>query len=158
MLFGSKKKVDATSIADSSYSDLEFISTLDLSGLHRTNSEIAKMNGLTEYLTGANLRYSNTALKLGSAFVYQGFDRPYVKKETYYNQFDFRGNSNFSLSGDYNYTFKNINLFGEVSKILNPDIKNGLAMIHGAMISIDSRASVGVLYRNYSRDYQTFYN
>jgi hypothetical protein len=158
LLFGSKKKIDASAIADSSYSDLEFISTLDLSGLHRTNSEITKMNGLTEYLTGANLRYSNSALKFGTAFVYQGYDRPYVKNETYYNQFDFRGQSNFSISGDYNYTFKNINLFGEVSKIINSEVTNGLAMIHGAMISIDSRASIGVLYRNYARDYQTFYN
>ena len=158
LLFGSKKKIDATSIADSSYNDLEFISTLDLSGLHRTNSEIEKMNGLTEYLTGANIRYSNSALKLGSAIVFQGYDRPYLKKETYYNQFDFRGESNLTLSGDYNYTFKNVNFFGEASKILNSDLKNGLAMIHGAMISLDSRASLGILYRNYSRDYQTFYN
>ena len=158
LLFGSKKKVDATSIADSSYSDLEYISTLDLSGLHRTNSEIAKMNGLTEFLTGANLRYSNSSLKLGSAVVFQGYDRPYVKSISYYNQFDFRGKTNLSVSGDYNYTFRNINFFGEVSKIINPEVKNGLAMIHGAMISIDSRASLGILYRNYSRDYQTFYN
>lgn len=158
LLFASKKKIDATSIADSSYSDLEFISTLDLSGLHRTNSEILKMNGLTEYLSGVNLRYNNSALKFGTALIYQGYNVPYLKAETNYNQFDFRGKSNFSMSGDYNYTFRNINLFGEVSKIINPEVKNGLAMIHGAIVSVDSRASLGILYRNYARDYQTFYN
>ncbi len=157
-LFGSRKKIDAAVLADSTYEDLEFISTIDLSGLHRTNSEILKMNGLTEMITGANLRYSSTSLKIGSAFVYQGYDKVFDKRTELYNQFDFRGKSRLSLSGDYNYTFKNLNLFGEVSKILSSDVQNGLAMVHGAMISIDSRASIGLLYRNYSKDYQTFYN
>jgi hypothetical protein len=31
-------------------------------------------------------------------------------------------------------------------------------MVHGAMLSLDPNASVGVLYRNYGRGYQTFYN
>lgn len=157
-LFGSRKKIDAAVLADSTYEDLEFISTIDLSGLHRTNSEISKMNGLTEFITGANVRYSSTSLKIGSALVYQGYDKFFDKRTAFYNQFDFRGKSRFSVSGDYNYTFKNLNLFGEVSKVLDPQVQNGLAMVHGAMISIDSRASIGLLYRNYSRDYQTFYN
>ena len=157
-LFGSRKKIDASVLADSSFDDLEFISTIDLSGLHRTNSEVSKMNGLTELITGANLRYSRTSFKVGSALVYQGYDKVFDKKEGFYNQFDFRGQSRVSFSSDYNYTFKNLNLFGEVSKVLSSDVSNGLAMVHGAMISIDSRASIGLLYRNYSRDYQTFYN
>jgi len=157
-LFGSRKKIDAAVLADSTYEDLEFISTIDLSGLHRTNSEISKMNGLTEFITGANVRYSTTSLKIGSAFVYQGYDKFFDKRTAFYNQFDFRGKSRFSVSGDYNYTFKNLNLFGEVSKVIDSQVQNGLAMVHGAMISIDSRASIGLLYRNYFRDYQTFYN
>jgi hypothetical protein len=37
--------------------------TIDISGLHRTNTEISKMNGLTELITGANLRYNINSLK-----------------------------------------------------------------------------------------------
>ncbi|MFM7662494.1 MAG: hypothetical protein ACKO6A_07510, partial [Bacteroidota bacterium] len=112
--FASIKKVDATvAIADSTYDDLEFISTIDLSGLHRTNREIEKKNGLTEYVAGANLRYVNSALRLGAAGVIQGYDKPFVKNETYYNQYDFRGKQNVAASFDYNYVFKNVNLFGE---------------------------------------------
>lgn len=105
-------------------------------------------------ITGANVRYSSTSLKIGSALVYQGYDKVFDKRTALYNQFDFRGKSRLSVSGDYNYTFKNLNLFGEVSKVLDSQVQNGLAMVHGAMISIDSRASIGLLYRNYSRDYQ----
>jgi hypothetical protein len=161
LLFASRKKVDAATIADSNFEDLEFISTIDLSGLHRTNREISKMNGLTETITGANLRYAFRGLKLGGTFVYQGYDKDFVKGVSYYNQFDFRGNSMVSGSFDYSYVFKNINFFGEVSRNFN-NYQNqklgGLAMVHGALISLDSRASIGILYRNYDRAYQTFYN
>lgn len=160
--FASVKKVDATvAIADSTYDDLEFISTIDLSGLHRTNREIEKKNGLTEYVAGANLRYVNNALRLGTAGVIQGYDKPFVKNETYYNQYDFRGKQNIATSFDYNYVFKNVNLFGEVSRNyfqFNGENFGGTAMVHAAMLSLDPNASVGILYRDYGRGYQTFYN
>ena len=161
LAFASSKMVDASSIADSTYEDLEFISTIDLSGLHRTNREIDKMNSLRENIAGLNLKYSKSGLKLGLAGVYQGYDKPYEKSVQLYNQFDFRGKQNFSFSGDYSYNIKNINIFGEVSKVWNTDLnqfKSGWAMVHGAMIALDPRASIGILYRDYQKDYQTFYN
>ena len=161
LLFASRKKVDAAVIEDSTLEDLEFISTIDLSGLHRTNREIAKMNGLTESIAGANLRYAFGGLKLGGTFVYQGYDKDFVKDIRNHNQFDFRGRSMVSGSFDYSYVLKNINFFGEVSRNYN-NYQNqkmgGLAMVHGALISLDSRASIGILYRNYDRAYNTFYN
>ena len=161
LLFASRKKVDAATIADSNFEDLEFISTIDLSGLHRTNREISKMNGLTESITGANLRYAFRGLKLGGTFVYQGYDKDFVKTVQNYNQFDFRGKSMVSGSLDYSYVFKNINFFGEVARNFNDyqgKKQGGLAMVHGALISLDAKASIGILYRNYACDYQTFYN
>ncbi len=161
LLFASRKKVDASVIEDSTLEDLEFISTIDVSGLHRTNREISKMNGLTESIAGANLSYTFGGLKLGGTFVYQGYDKDFVKDIKYYNQFDFRGKSMVSGSFDYSYVLKNINFFGEVSRNFN-NYQNqkmgGLAMVHGALISLDSRASIGILYRNYDRAYNSFYN
>jgi hypothetical protein len=161
LLFASRKKVDAAVIEDSTLEDLEFISTIDVSGLHRTNREIAKMNGLTESIAGANLRYAFGGLKLGGTFVYQGYDKDFVKDIRNHNQFDFRGKSMVSGSFDYSYVLKNINFFGEVSRNYN-NYQNqnmgGLAIVHGALISLDSRASIGILYRNYDRAYNTFYN
>ena len=161
LLFASRKKVDAATIADSNFEDLELISTIDLSGLHRTNREISKMNGLTESIAGANLRYAFRGLKLGGTFVYQGYDKDFVKTVQNYNQFDFRGKSMVSGSLDYSYVFKNINFFGEVARNFNDyqgKKQGGLAMVHGALISLDAKASIGILYRNYACDYQTFYN
>lgn len=161
MLFASRKKVDGTSVADSSYDDLEFTSTIDLSGLHRTNAEIAKRDGLTESIYGANARFSLAGLKLGACGMYQGYDKVFDKSLTNYNQFDFRGKQNLSFSGDYSYVFRNVNFFGEVSRNYfnyNGKQQGGWAMVHGALISLDSRATFGIIYRNYSKEYQTFYN
>ena len=161
LLFTSSKKVDATSIADSTYDDLEFISTLDLSGLHRTNSEIVKMNGLRENILGANLNYHKGLFKVGVSGVYQSYDKPYMKAVKPYNQFDFRGQHQFNSGVDYSYNIKNFALFGEVSKAFNDQVTNwntGWAMMHGALISLDSRVSMGLIYRNYQRDFYSFYN
>ena len=161
LTFASVKNVDAVTIADSSIEDLEFVSTINLSGMHRTNSEIEKQNGLQEYIGGLNLRYQNNGLKLGLAAVYQGYDKEFNKEIRPYNQYDFRGKENFSFSGDYNYIYKNVNLFGEISKNRynqNDTIKGGLAMVHGALIFLDPRLSLGMLYRSYDKDYNTFYN
>ena len=161
LTFASVKNVDAVTIADSSIEDLEFVSTINLSGMHRTNSEIDKQNGLQEYIGGLNLRYQNNGLKLGLAAVYQGYNKDFNKEIRPYNQYDFRGKENFSFSGDYNYIYKNVNLFGEVSKNIynqNDTTKGGLAMVHGALIFLDPRLSIGMLYRRYDKDYNTFYN
>ncbi len=155
LAFASMKKVDASVLADSLYDDLEFVSSINLSGLHRTNSEIQKKDALTETIAGANLRYRNRNLQLGIAGVYQGYDKDFNKSIQPYNQFDFRGKEMVSLSGDYSYVIRNFNFFGEASR---SSYSGNWANVHGVLFSLDSRASFSLLYRNYQKGYQTFYN
>jgi len=153
--FASVKKVDASLIADSLFDDLEFVSSINLTGLHRTNSEIEIRNALTERIFGSNLRFRNRSFQMGVAGVYQGYDKDYNKSIQPYNQFDFRGKQMLSLSADYSWVIKNFNFFGETSR---SDYSGAWANLHGVLFSLDSRASFSVLYRNYQRGYQTFYN
>ena len=155
LAFASMKKVDASVLADTLYDDLEFVSSINLSGLHRTNSEIQKKNALTEKMAGANIRYRNRNLQLGIAGVYQGYDKDFNKSIQPYNQFDFRGKETVSLSGDYSYVIRNFNFFGEASR---SSYSGNWANVHGVLFSLDSRASFSLLYRNYQKGYQTFYN
>ena len=155
LAFASMKKVDASVLADTLYDDLEFVSSINLSGLHRTNSEIQKRDALTEKIAGANLRYRNRNLQLGIAGVYQGYDKDFNKSIQPYNQFDFRGKEMVSLSGDYSYVIRNFNFFGEASR---SSYSGNWANVHGVLFSLDSRASFSLLYRNYQKGYQTFYN
>lgn len=161
LLFASRKSIDAAIIADSTYDDLQYTSTIDLSGLHRTNREIANMNGLKENIAGANLNYRVGLFKVGVSSIYQGYDKPFIKDIRPYNQFDFRGQHHLNSSLDYAFNLKNFTFFGEVSKANNEmltSLKSGWGMVHGALISLDSRVSMGIVYRDYQRDYFSFYN
>jgi hypothetical protein len=155
LAFGSVKKVDASVLSDSLYDDLEFVSSINLSGLHRTNTEIERKDALTEKIAGGNLRFRQRNFQLGVAGVYQAYDKDFNKTIAPYNQFDFRGKELLSMSADYSYVLKNFNFFGEAAR----SSYNGTwAHLHGVLFSLDSRASFSLLYRNYDRGYQTFYN
>ncbi|MES2589525.1 MAG: hypothetical protein V4622_11150 [Bacteroidota bacterium] len=154
-LFASMKKVDASIIEDSLADDLEFASSIDLSGFHRTTSQVNKKDLLTERIVGGNLNYKIKSLTVGVAAIGQSYNKDYSKAIQPYNQFDFRGKSMMSLSADYSYVWRNVNLFGEVSR---SSYSKDHAFLQGLIISLDSKASLSVLYRNYGKAYQTFYN
>lgn len=153
--FGSVKQVDGTENLDSLSAEEAIISSINLSGLHRTNSEIARKNSLQERIFGGNLKFETRGLQVGLAAVYQGYDKPFIRDTTAYNKYDFRGKETMGISGDYSWVFRNFNFFGELSMSSH---SGGLAGIQGVLFSIDRYASMSLVYRNYSKEYQTFYN
>lgn len=154
--FGSYKQVDASfALADSLDNANQIVESINLGGLHRTNSEIARRHTLNELIVGSNLQYSLRSLQVGIAGVYQGYDKEFIKDTNSYNQYDFRGKSTVGLSADYSWVIRNFNFFGEVS---TTTYSGGFANVHGVLFSLDRRASMSVVYRNYGRNYQTFYN
>ena len=157
LLFASQKRIDASGIQDSIQDDLEFVSSINLSGLHRTHAEIAKKDALKEFVSGASLQFQNDLFKVGFHTVYLNYDQPLQLNLRPYNQYYFQGNSLLSLSSDYNFVYKNLNVFGEVSGSFN-QYHNGLAMLHGVLLAVDTRLSLGLLYRDYDKKYQTMYN
>ncbi len=154
-LFGSMKNVDASIIEDSLSEDLEFVSSIDLTGFHRTSREVAKKDLLSERIFGGNLRYISRSFTFGVAAVNHSYDKDYSKSISLYNQYDFRGKQLTSLSADYSYIWKNFNFFGEVSR---STFNQSHAVLQGLIIALDSKASLSILYRDYGKGYQTFYN
>lgn len=153
--FASRKMVDATVIEDSSVNELQYVSSINLTGFHRTNSEIQKRKSLEETILGTNLRYRKGGFQMGTAFVYQHYSRNYSKELKPYNQFDFRAKNLPSASFDYSYVWRNVNLFGEISHSF---FSKKQAVLQGLIIALDAKATLSFLYRNYNRAYQTFYN
>lgn len=153
--FGSVKQVDGTENLDSLSAEEAIISSINLSGLHRTNSEIARKNSLQERIIGGNLKFETRGLQVGLAAVYQGYDKPFIRDTVAYNKYDFRGKETMGISGDYSWVYRNFNFFGELSMSTH---SGGLAGIQGILFSIDRYASMSLVYRNYSKEYQTFYN
>lgn len=156
--FGSYKGVDATLIeaTDTLVNDADLtVSSINLSGLHRTNSEIERKGALTEIIAGGNLRYERSNFTLGIAGVYQGYDQMYAKDSLPYNQYDFRGKSTMGISADYSWVYRNFSFFGEVATSTH---SVAMANVHGVMFSLDRYVSMALVYRDYARDYTTFYN
>jgi hypothetical protein len=153
--FYSQKRIDGSGVADSLADDLEFITTIDVSGLHRTNSEIAKKNQLSERVYGSYLAYKSNRLSVGLAHVQQSYSSPLQKDTVPYNIYSFRGTSIGSTSVDYNFVLRNLNFFGEASY---SSASNSFAQLYGMMAALDPRISVSVIYRNYDKAYYTFYN
>lgn len=155
LTFYSQKKVDGVGISDSLSDDLEFITTIDLSGLHRTTSEINKMNQFNERIIGNYFSYKSSRFSAGIAVVNQHYNKSLIKDSIPYNIYNFRGQNTTTISGDYNWVFRNINFFGEVSYSSH---SNAFANLHGIMAFLDPRVSLSIIYRNYSKGYYSFYN
>ncbi|MES2799509.1 MAG: hypothetical protein V4638_05800 [Bacteroidota bacterium] len=154
VLFGSMKKMDANVQIDSALIDPEFATSVYLTGLHRTNSEIAQKNQIREVVGGANFKYGNRGLKLGAAAVYQGYDKLINREESPYNLFAYRQKSQLNVSVDYSYVFKNFNFFGEAAMLTN---NKAWANLHGVVFSMDAKATFSLVYRNYQRGYFSNY-
>lgn len=153
--FYSQKQIDGSGILDSLFDDLEFITTIDLSGLHRTNREIAKKNQLSERVFGNYLQYSSPRFNAGLAYVNQSYSAAFQKDSVPYNIYAFQGTQTSALSGDYNWVYKNLNFFGEVSYATH---SKAFAQLHGVMMVLDPRVSFSIIYRNYDKAYSSFYN
>jgi hypothetical protein len=134
--------------------DARLASSINLTGFHRTNSEIERKNSVMETIFGANAKYETRNLQVGLSAIQQSYDTPLERDFRNYNQFEFRGEELTNLSLDYSYVFKNMNFFGEVARSSS---SGSFATVLGAIMAVDSRASVSVVYRNYPKDYHTFY-
>ena len=149
--FYSENKVDATTnTVDTLENTVESISSLQLSGLHRTPREVAGKNFLTQYTRGGNINYKSRAFSLGITAVQTTFGINLDRNLVIYNQYDFSGKSLVNFGADYNWVWRNINFYGEVSRSNN----GGMAQVHGAIITLDPRFFVSILYRNYGLTYQ----
>lgn len=155
LVFASRKKIGANISIDSLSAEQAFATSINITGLHRTSSEIANKNAMTELLAGTNLRYSRSNLHLGLAAVHQQYSSLFDRAPNNYNLFDFRGRQTTGLSADYNYVWRNCNFFGEIAY---STFTQSFATLSGATIALDYRATLSILYRNYSPGYYSFYN
>jgi hypothetical protein len=134
--------------------EIETISSLSQSGLHRTPSEISTKSQFTESNLGGNLQYAfSQRAQVGSNLLFTRFNKPWIKTPNIYNQFDFAGNSNWVGSIYFNQNWKNFFLFGEtgVSK------SGGQGTVLGFISSLSKELDFSFVWRNYDKDFHSFY-
>lgn len=152
--FLSYHKVDANYEATDSFNYEDFVSSLQLSGLHRTASEVANKNAQGQFTTGGNINYSSERFHLGINAVHYEFDKYIHKREVLYNKYALSGKRTGNYSIDYSYTYRNFHFFGEAATDEGMD----KAFVNGLAISAHSNVDMSFFYRKISRGYQSLYS
>jgi hypothetical protein len=160
--FGSHKRIDANvlTVSDTLELDDDFIvneqtiiTSFQLTGLHRTPTEVARKNAISETIYGGNLAYRRRNFQIGVTAARTEFGGILSRNLSFYNQFEFNSQANTNIGLDYNYIWRNMNFFGEFSRSAN----GGLASVNGVLMSLDQRVSFIVLHRNFQRNYHGIY-
>ena len=137
------------------------VSSLSLSGYHRTRNELADRRIVGQTTFGGNLRFEPTRrLSLGLNFVGEHLGTPLQPRDQPYNRFYFRGTDVGNLSLDYRYRIRNFSFFGELAGNAyccgagEVARDRGTALLSGVNVGLDPRADLAVVYRRYAPAYR----
>ena len=154
-IFASRRKLDATFNADTVLAnDGMSVSSILLGGLHRTESEIAKKNVLTEIVSGGNFQVQKGMWKLGTVAVQRSLSDSISARTEWYAQGKFVGKTQSAVGMYAEGVLQNVSLFGEVSRSSN----NAWAYVTGLTAALHSRVSATVLFRNFDQNFQSVYS
>ena len=155
--FASRKNIDANArLATDSLAQFdEFSSSLLLTGLHRTATEIANRQRLAETVGGGHLGYRSPDgnLSFGFAAVGTHYGLAYQKRPEPYNRYEFQGQNNLAIGAHYSYGWRNLLLFGESGRSSG----GGLGTVNGVLASLGTNVDASLLMRHYDADFHTFY-
>jgi hypothetical protein len=152
--FASYKKVDANiSQFDSTQSQIFEVSSLQLSGFHRTLSEVADRAAIGQLTTGGTFAFTKRKYHINANVVYTRLSAPLTSRVSLYNQFDFRGRTLLNASIDYHFIVKNFHFFGEEAISQN----GGFGLLNGVLIGLGPSVEMSVVHRYFSKNYQTIY-
>lgn len=133
----------------------EFFTSIRLTGLHRTEAELAAKNAINAQNFGGNLLFTTQAedLNIGVNFIQTNYDKDLLPRPKKYNQFEFSGNLNRNLGLFANYYWRNFHLFAE-SAISQ---SGGTGTIGGFIASISPSLQTSFIVRNYKPDFHSIY-
>jgi len=155
-LFGSYRKIDGNATLVDSTLDaigISSFSSIQTSGLHRTESELEDKAIIGTGSTGATIAYSGQKVRLAANASYFKFASPLERDLQLYNQFDFNGDQLINASLDYQYLNKNMSLFGEIAFSDN----GGWGMLNGGNFHLPNSVKLTLAHRYYAKDYQTLF-
>ncbi|HTE32324.1 MAG TPA: helix-hairpin-helix domain-containing protein, partial [Chryseolinea sp.] len=130
------------------------VTSLQTSGLHRTENELLNRKQIADTNVGAVFQYQIKALEMGLTFNHYHFSEPFVPQPTLYNQFAFRGSDNDNVGCFVNYNWNHVSFFSEFAH----SMKAGTAWLAGMLSSLTPSLDVSLLVRRYDRDFHTRYS
>ena len=149
--FGSYRWMDANVVSfDTSSTFIEEVSSINISGNHRTPNEIADRNSISQQVYGGNFSYKTRKLKIGFTGVAHILSSSLNRGDQLYNINTFKGTTGANFGIDYSWVWRNLHVFGEVAM----DLNKAFATTHGVFLTLDPRVNIGLMYRNFSPQYQ----
>lgn len=139
---------------------MRIATSLQTSGLHRTQSELVDQGSLLETNLGAHLLYHNRQqLQLGLTILQTTFDAFLRRRDQAYNEYEFTGRRNLVIGVHGGYIWRNWNLFGEVARSSGSATNSGgIGAVGGALVSLTKKLDLALVVRRYDRNFHSFYS
>ncbi|MCB9235903.1 MAG: helix-hairpin-helix domain-containing protein [Bacteroidia bacterium] len=144
--------IDADPLDSTGIAEIGNISSLQTSGLHRTEAEIADKQSIKETAYGGRVEYKSNRVSIGATHFFQKFNSNLVPANRIDNIFDFRGNLNYLSSVDFDFTFRNFNWFGEVGRSKS----GGFGLTSGLMAALSPKVDLALSFRHFDKDFHSF--
>ncbi|WP_257669881.1 helix-hairpin-helix domain-containing protein [Parapedobacter tibetensis] len=130
------------------------VGSIGQTGLHRTSTEAANRGAVQQWVYGTNVQYQYRRLRVGATAYQTRLDATIDPQALLRNQYAFRGDALWNASLYYNHSWRGIYLFGEAAHSLG----SGFAFANGLIAALHPHLSLALHYRNYQRDYHSFFN
>ena len=153
--FASYKKIDANlnAIDSNDIFDNSF-SSFQISGYHRTVSEMEDKNAVGQFVTGGELGFRGKAFKIGLASVFTKYDQPLSANLQAYNQHKFNAQQQLTSGINYRFYYRRLSFFGETA--MSDNLKFGT--VNGVAWHADPKLDLLIIYRNYDKAFQSLYS
>lgn len=132
----------------------EGVSSLQASGLHRTEAELLDKEAVRHLSTGGTIKYKGKNWHIAANGLIDKLNTNLQRTIRPYNQFTFNGDLLKSASLDYSVVVSNFNFFGETAMSDN----GAIATLNGLIMGLDRRVSMSILHRHYQKDYQVLFS
>ncbi|HEX6889384.1 MAG TPA: helix-hairpin-helix domain-containing protein [Chryseolinea sp.] len=150
--FYSRAKRDANLEADTLSETV--VSSFQSSGLHRNVPELTKRKTVVDQNAALVVQYKLRQIDAGLMYNIVNFNVDVERRRTPYNQFAFEGKTQQNVGAYVNCTFQNVAFFSEFARSL----KKGTALTAGILLGASTKLDIAVLYRNFSRNFYSFYS
>ncbi len=152
--FYSNNFIDANiSHVDSLSGELQTISSLQESGLHRTVNELLNKRAVPQQLMGGRLAYRSTRFEVGMTMHQTTMGAELIPRISPYNQFRFAGKQLTNQGVDFKVIYPSVMFFGEMARSDN----GGMAGLVGMTALPASFVELTIVYRDYAKEYQNLF-
>lgn len=128
-------------------------SSINTSGLFRTEGDWKRRNNVSVQAIAANINYRIGSLKLGLTLYDGRLSKPLIPKDVPYTLYSFRGQRQSAAAIDYYWSPGKFTIFGETS-ITD---RSAIATVNGVALTPVSTISLVVLHRYYSPSYDLLF-